>query len=83
MKIKVTQEDIENGTPTESDQCPIALAIRRDLKFKCQVDESYIVVFNNKLSIYDAMEFKTPEVCKNFIKMFDAGVEVSPFEFEL
>lgn len=85
MKIHVTQEDIQNGVAQSPWECPVALAIIREL------GESRVNVLNPignmKLAAarINGIMVDLPESVARFIAEFDAGhAEVlSPFEFDL
>lgn len=82
--IKVTKTHIKNGKSNTGYSCPIALAAKESLglpniyvgltfiSWDAPVD-SNLLFRSIKLSDY---------VCE-FIRDFDAGLEVEPFEFEL
>lgn len=74
--IKVTQEDIDMGHKRSAIECPVALALRREVgNLRC-VGNSYIELNNRKYS--------TPEIVQNFIFQFDHNyIAMDPFEFEL
>lgn len=76
MRIFVTQEDIDKGVPNDDCKCPVALAISRVRSTAdVHVDRRYIDV--------GYQSFTTPEPASAFIRAFDAGQPVEPFEFEL
>ncbi len=77
MKICVTKKDIANGTPTEPDCCPIALALIRAGFNDVSVDTDNVRLFVGKPSL------KLPQKAIDFIEQFDNGEEVDPFTFEL
>lgn len=77
MKIQVTQDDIDSGTPHEPEGCPIALAIQRVLgQDEVQVTDVGFVTIG-------LGDFELPASAVSFISYFDAGYDVEPFEFEL
>ncbi len=77
MKIEVTADDIANGKPGFSCECPIALALRRLFP-----DAGHIEVEMADVHIdYDMVEL--PDEARDFIEHFDAEDEVSPFSFEI
>ena len=89
MKIKVTQADIDNGKPEKLCLCPIALAIERALR-KHGYDVKMVEVEPSCVDITYIIDgcaswraFELPLAARNFIKWFDFGCEVEPFEFEL
>lgn len=81
MKIIITQQEIDDakkfkGWAPARDCCPIALAVQRLFKTPVTVGNSFIHI--NYTNIY-----LLPEIAKKFVKDFDGGLEVKPFEFEL
>lgn len=69
-------------------QCPIALAVRRAFNYTAVVDK--VEIFSSgkvTLKRYHAEEEELvgflPIVAMNFIKAFDIGLPVCPFEFVL
>lgn len=77
MLIKVTQEDIDNGS-VSAGFCPIALALDRTLGDPAPV----IAVYENMLEI-DGEFYAIPAAASEFVRRFDAGESVDPFEFDL
>lgn len=77
MKIQVTQEDIDQGTPSEVCACPIALAAKRVFAHR------EIAVLDIVIQIGDRWEMALPDSAQKFIEEFDNGLPVTPFEFEL
>jgi hypothetical protein len=77
MLIRVTEEHIKAGKPDNCRFCPIAIAITEALEHK------YIVVVKPKLCYTCGRVFALPEIARNFIRSFDLGKHVEPFEFEL
>lgn len=77
MKIKVTQEHIDRGTKKACSTCPVALALREATGMECEVSTTIAFLPNNDNGI------PLPIDAKDFIRRFDAGTLVQPFEFEL
>lgn len=80
MTIQVTAEDISNGKPHRTSWCPVALAFRRATGGISSVS----------VNLKSARQFDShhkgwdlPPEATNFIKRFDAGLPVEPFEFEV
>jgi hypothetical protein len=73
--IKVTQDDIKNGTKRISESCPIALALKR--KFKI----NYAFVRYSFFKLEDGITHPMPEKACNFAEDFDRGKKVKPFSF--
>jgi hypothetical protein len=76
MKIAVTQHHIDTGLRGVCTGDPIALAIKDATGSKAWASPAYLV-WGGKKSI------QTPESVLEFMKCFDNGYRVSPFEFEL
>lgn len=81
MKIKITQEDIVQGTKTSPCNCPIALAcIKHFITTGVYVSKSRVEIWRSETSngIY-----KLDKIGRKFIKDFDLDLTVSPCEVEL
>lgn len=76
MKVQVTQEDIDEGTPRSSTHCPIARALIRLLP-EAKIGVGRIRILVNKTVIH------TPTAAAEFMKVFDRLGSGAPFEFEL
>lgn len=77
MKIEVTQEDIDHGIKGDCDLCPIARAVHRHIP-TARVGITVIRLNRMSFSCIDL-----PEEARNFIHLFDHGMKVIPFEFEV
>ena len=75
MKISVTQEDIDKGKREDSCVCPIALAVRRQTGRLFHIDDT------NADDGYDTIQL--PIKARQFVRSYDNGNPVEPFEFEL
>jgi hypothetical protein len=90
LHVKVTKEDIENGTPWMSMQCPIALAVKREYPKAKVLIAPGTIIFDNRWYIPNFIRkrlpeqlYKTPAVAREFIHNFDNNLgEVYPIEFE-
>ena len=78
MKIRITEEDIEQGVSCSPSRCPVARAIRRDAGSTA----SHLTVSGATIWIGD-VHYRTPPRAFDFIFEFDNGDPVVPFEFEL
>ena len=89
MKIQVTQSDIDSGKPEKVCLCPIALAIDRALRghgYDVQIVEVERSCVDITYAIAGCARWRAielPLAARNFIKWFDFGYKVEPFEFEL
>lgn len=76
MKVKVTQENIDQGTICPYD-CPISLAIKNNFWFpklhKVITDIGYCYINGKK--------YKLPDEARIFVRDFDNGHHVEPFTF--
>jgi hypothetical protein len=86
--IRVTQEDINNGRPDDSFNCPVALAIQRELRTNsidvvCHFGYTKIPLVFKPLNTYYVIQTGSllPRSANRFIKKFDAHKEVKPFNF--
>lgn len=77
MIIRVTQQNIDNGVRQQYDACPVALALRDATAREWQVTKNYAQYALGSLIL------ALPETARDFIRSFDAGREVRPFEFDL
>ena len=76
LKIIVTEEDIRKGSRGQADTCPIAYATCRALGVnRVYVDSEYLCYATDSCSL--------PDEATEFIRRFDTGMKVKPFEFEI
>jgi hypothetical protein len=78
MTIHVTSSHIEHGAICSAYTCPVALACK-DAGLDAGVSESTIVIHRPD----GAIDIRTPPQVVHFIREFEAGHPVNPFEFEL
>ena len=78
MNIEVFQEDIESGFPRDQHSCPIAKALVRT-GFEDVTVQKQFVWGNLDGGFY---EFRLPRRARRFIKRFDGGKTVKPFQFK-
>jgi hypothetical protein len=80
VRVSVTQEHIDNGTPSESDHCPIALAILDILSpQEVHVNQTdCLIVYQD----YDVV-FELPQEAQVFVEAFDSELPVQPIEFDM
>lgn len=76
MKIKVTEDDIKQGSRTSSISCPVALSIQRTLKL------DRIKVLETEALIGGAI-VQLPTIAQTFIYNYDHGFSVEPIEFDI
>ena len=76
MRIEVTDSDIAQGLRHECHQCPIAYALRR-------ASGVYDVMAGAKHIRIGDRGYATPAAAESFIRHFDQGHTVLPFEFTL
>ena len=85
--IEVTQEDINNGVPSDCNKCAIALALKREYKtddVEVSVPEDYVslCVGKNELNLRYDMDSKVLEFIDLFDNYRDDNV-VEPFTLEV
>lgn len=80
-KLVITQDDIDNGVMSNPCECPIARAAQREFH-GCSVSVAGCIRVHNVKSAITTCYDLTPEASV-FIKRFDLGQLVEPFEFEL
>ena len=83
VTITVTQEHIDHGKQRVCDDCPIALAILEGVPglLNAEVmnpDLGFVLLLDNDGG---AVTLELPQVARDFICRFDAGLDVSPFTF--
>lgn len=79
MKISVTQEDINEGTPQDCWSCPIARAVQRATGFDwVEVDGMYV-----EAGGVPQKSCELPAEARRFVNKFDDGRYVEPFDFFL
>ena len=75
MKIHVTEDHIRCGTRLQGDCCPVARAITEAGLKNVHVTYSGIWI--------DGDEKPIPPSVSEFVRLFDKGIPVEPFEFDL
>lgn len=85
--INVTQEHIDQGLPTSPWYCPIALATKRAIKNTDPNLSSVAVVGSKKIYLHyyngkSIIAFTASNLIE-FIRDFDNGRPVKPFDFEI
>lgn len=82
MKIFVTKSDIARGYYASPCRCPVARAVRRQLRKKVAVSGDGTMMIANSDKTFTVVDL--PDQVKQFIHDFDYGVgEPQPFEFEI
>jgi len=90
-KFNITKNDIKNGEKTIPSNCAIAKAIKREMKTKniklgnvsVLPDDVSFSIFNENTKRFKTYNARMPLYGKEFIKAFDSGLRVKPFELEL
>jgi hypothetical protein len=77
IRVYVTQDDIDNGEPHNPCGCPIARAITR-VRDTPTVFSSWAYIGGTCHTEYDL-----PPEATEFIRRFDIGEPVEPFDFEM
>jgi hypothetical protein len=81
IRVVVTAEDIERGTPVNGNLCPIALALNR-LGYDCaEVQDEYADLEENEEG--EVNRAYLPAVASQFVAKFDAEEDVQPIAFDL
>jgi hypothetical protein len=76
IRIEVTAEDIATGKMMHGDECPVALALRRETGVKWLVGSHYTVHPD------DGYKVDLPPIATDFVYSFDRELPVEPFSFE-
>lgn len=69
MEIQITQDNIDQGKICNSNDCPVALALKENTGNNWIVDEFELIDLKNK-RIYD-----TPSIVRYFIRKFDTLIK--------
>lgn len=92
-KVSVTQEDIDHGFIENCRNCPVSLAIRRELAkdnpkniCSCEVFGNDLITFLIVVTTvphykYNKFSIFQPRSVSRFIKRFDRNKSVKPFNF--
>lgn len=84
MEITVNQGHIDAGIPSDKSHCPVALAMASAGLVCPEVHASRLEYVSGAYSNYPAhIHHPTPLEVVDFIEAFDAGNDVSPFDFNL
>ena len=78
MLVHVTQAHIKNGTKSSAARCPIALAIRDTVGPALKV---YVSIHSYEIG--PVKERPLPIEAREFIRKYDKGFDVKPFDFEI
>jgi len=79
MKITVTNEDIAGGQRRDSDNCPVARALRRAGVAHLGVGGMAVMIHLDQQTTFVLM----PAAAQEWIMEFDCGAQVGPIEFDL
>lgn len=77
MKIRVLKSHIKKGIPRQFSSCPVALAVKKAMPGCRRIEVGY-----GWISV-DGNDIRIPNKVEEFIKNFDKGKKVEPFEFNL
>ncbi len=90
LDVKLTQVHIDTGNPLSVLSCPVALAtqeaaqaLETELKARVIVDPVNITVSVDSVPLTVRQIFDTPIAVTRWMKDFDNGKKVEPFEFTL
>lgn len=81
MRIQVTQYHIDKGVPEDDRRCPVALAIQDAGLPDVRVGQN-----RDTIEVYGNMYAGTspyPGAVADFVRAFEHGEPVEPFEFQL
>ncbi len=81
LKINVTQRDIDEGSRCNPSECPVALAIGRELDEVVKVGLIFVTIGNYAFG--DTAHLPLPRAALDFIHEFDFVESVKPFSFYL
>ena len=81
MRIAVTAEDIAAGRPHNCEACPIAIAATRAAGEPMGTGTATAWTYLSNQ--YINQTFELPGEARGFVRRYDAGLAVRPFEFEL
>lgn len=77
LKVEVTAEDIAAGVPSDCQECPIALALKRAGVIEPAVAKTWFLAGKG------ADMVNLPPLGWSFVIEFDNGRKVEPFSFEI
>ena len=81
--VRVDQKHLDNGKQFSCEDCAVSLSIKetfaKEKVIGCRTSSRYVALFFPKQTV--CCEFP-PEVT-DFVRKFDKGEKVEPFEFEL
>ena len=84
LRVRVTEADLDSGTPGDSRKCPVALAVSRGYGINgMRVDVGTVHAFHTGLRGECFWQDKLPADVVEKVRMIDRGDVVEPFEFEL
>lgn len=86
MLIHITEEDIKEGKRGDSCECPVARAVKRNIGgHKCSVYPNWrgTALLYVDVSASHSLTVPITQFVNRLMLAFDAGSEISPFEFEL
>jgi len=79
IEVNVRKSHIDNGIESESDGCPVALALKA-MRFTPFVETSFITASRRGKNFRVS---QLPIRVAKFIENFDSGLLVKPFKFKL
>lgn len=85
MKISVNTKHIQAGEVGDSEQCPIAHAIREAVNKSCLkalVKDRSVSVDGDEITV-GSLTMTPPKKVSRFVEKFDNSEEVKPFSFTL
>ena len=82
MKIRITQKDIDAGVENSMEECPIALAIRRELNCRVAAVAAKVDIYYYS-ELTRRRQFSLSEEALDFLNKFDEGKHVTPLKIEI
>jgi hypothetical protein len=92
VRVEVTQRDIDRGKPRDTEECPVALALKRGLKASrggVGLEGFYFVEHGFWQRFFRQPSSRVfqgtlPEAARSFIALYDGyGSTPQPFSFEV
>ena len=96
MKIQITKTDIKRGRKYDANGCPIARAVKREMRKQGKNPKNYMIDVTSVLQVHKIVRDGArivglePEISKSlpengrkFVEAFDQYGEVKPFTLEL
>ncbi len=83
VKVTVTEQHIKRGKKSNTNFCPIALALKGQLGLRSVVVDGDVVEFGVDKEGDGGFSINLPVEAQEFVRAFDDGETVKPFSFTL